>query len=117
MDTSKNRCHVVRGTPAVLEDVKTEFTIRINIGVEHFAQKFHTGGLVGVRFVERQKQLEGTILKGRVGYMVSSVMLDVHTRAKNYSVPNQKIVRTRRTGDTAWWIRRKALEIADKPTL
>ena len=52
LDGGEDGGHVVRGRPAVLEDVKANAAIGIHVGVEHLGNKADRGRLVRVFFSE-----------------------------------------------------------------
>ena len=83
LDTCEDRCDIVCRAPSVLEDIEAQFPIRINIRMEHLAQKFHSRGFVGVRFVKGQQEFECAILEWRIRCGISDCA------AKN--VPGAKI--------------------------
>lgn len=66
LDTGQDRRNIVSRAPAVLENVQAELAIRVDIRVEHFAEEFHSRGLVGIGLVKRKEQLERAVLKRRI---------------------------------------------------
>lgn len=58
--------HIVRGTPAVLKNIKAEFTGTIDIRMKHLANELDTGGFIRVLFLEIHDQAKGAILKRRI---------------------------------------------------
>lgn len=67
LDTGKNSRDVVCGTPAVLEDIETEFAGGVNIGVEHLADELDRRRLIGILLLKMHHQAEGAIFEGRIG--------------------------------------------------
>ena len=62
LDAGQYGRHIVCGTPAVLEDVKTDATISVDVGVEHLGEELDHGWLVRILFTKLQSQLECSIL-------------------------------------------------------
>lgn len=67
LNTRQNRCHIVRRTPTVLQDIETELAVGVNVRVEHLAEELYDRGFVRVGFVEGEDQAEGTVLEWGVG--------------------------------------------------
>lgn len=66
LDTSQNRRHVVRGRPPILQNVQTEVSIGIDVGVEHSRDEFDVRGFRRVGLVESEHELESSVFKWRV---------------------------------------------------
>lgn len=67
LDAGQNSSHIVGRTPSVLKNVETKFSGSVYIGVEHLADEFDAGRLVGVLFLEVHHEAKCSILKGCVG--------------------------------------------------
>lgn len=67
MNTREDSCHVICGTPTVLQNVETQLTSSVYIRVEHLADKFHTRRLVRVLLLKVHHQAECAILKRCIG--------------------------------------------------
>lgn len=67
LDRRQDGSDVVRRTPPVLEDVKTELPVGVDVGVEHLGEEADGRGLVGVRLLEGERQPERPIFKRRLG--------------------------------------------------
>ena len=48
LDRREDRGDIIRRRPAVLEDVKAELAVCVNVWMEHARKEFDGGGLVGV---------------------------------------------------------------------
>lgn len=66
LDTGQDSRHVIRRAPAVLQDVQAKLARSVDVGVEHLADKFHTGGLVRVLFLKVHHEAKRAILEGSV---------------------------------------------------
>jgi hypothetical protein len=58
---------VVRGAPAVLQDVQAQLARGVDVGVKHAAHELDARRLVRVRLLELHDEAEGAVLEGRVG--------------------------------------------------
>ena len=66
LDTGEDGGDVVGGAPPVLEDVKADAAVRVDVGMEHLGQELHHRRLVGILLAELQGQLERSILTNAV---------------------------------------------------
>jgi hypothetical protein len=65
--TRQDRRHVVGRTPPVLQNVKAELTVGVDVRVEHLAEEFDNWRFVRVRLVKGQDEAEGAVFEGGVG--------------------------------------------------
>ena len=63
LNARQYRCHIVCGAPAVLKDVKAQFTGTVNVRVEHLADELHCRRLVGILFFEIHNESKGPIFE------------------------------------------------------
>ena len=101
LNTSEDRCDIVCRAPSVLEDIEAQFPIRIDIRMEHLAQKFHSRGFVGVRFVKGQQEFECAILEWRIRCGISDRGAKKRTWPKDHRIPHQQVICAGRTGNAA----------------
>lgn len=66
LNAGQDRRHVIRRTPAVLQNIETQLARAVNVGVEHLADEFDLGRLVRVLFLEVHHKAKGTVLKRSV---------------------------------------------------
>jgi len=102
LDARQDRRNIVDRTPVVLQDVETDLSVAVNVGVEHFGDELHGGGPVRIRFGELQDQAEGPALPGRV------------IRSKNTRLPREDIVVEGCTRHAARGVMLEPFEIAKK---
>lgn len=67
LDRSQDGRDVIRRRPAVLQDVEAQFSVGVDVGVEHFRDELDDGRLVRVRLVKGQDEAEGAVFEGGVG--------------------------------------------------
>lgn len=67
LNTRQDGGNIICWAPAVLEDIKAELAGSVHIRMEHLADEFDTGRLVGILFLEVHHQAECTIFERRVG--------------------------------------------------
>ena len=67
LNAGKNSRHVVCRTPAVLENVETEFAGGVNIRVEHLADELDRRRLVGILLLKVHYEAEGAIFERCIG--------------------------------------------------
>jgi len=96
----EHRGNVVNGTPLVLENVQTNRTIGVNVGMEHFGKEFDHWCFVRVLLCELQLQLEGASFPRCV------------FRSKYHRMPEHDVVIAGRTGNALGRISLKPLEIS-----
>lgn len=68
LDGGEDGGDIVGGTPAVLEDVETEISVGVDVGMDHFGEKLDRGRVVGVRLFKGEDETEGAVFKGRIGW-------------------------------------------------
>lgn len=71
LDGCEDGGDIVRRRPTVLEDVETQLSVSVDVGVEHARQKFDGGGFIGVCFVKSKEKLERAIFERRFGCKVA----------------------------------------------
>jgi uncharacterized protein YlxP (DUF503 family) len=69
LDARKDGRNIVRWAPSVLQDIKTKFSIRVNVGMEHSGQELDSRWLIWVTLVECQRKFESAIFKRCVRYI------------------------------------------------
>lgn len=70
LDRCEDGCDVIGWRPAVLQDVKTKFSVRVDIRVEHSGEEFYGWRFVWVSFFECEKQFEGAVFEWCVGWVI-----------------------------------------------
>lgn len=67
LNTRKNSRDIVRGTPAILEDIQAEFAGGVDVGMEHLADELDRGRLVGILFFEMHHESKGSVFEWSIG--------------------------------------------------
>ena len=84
----------------VLQNVETDSSVGVDVGVKHFRDEFDHGRLVGVLLAELEGQLEGAVLEGGV------------VGPEDDGVPQHDVVLPGRAGHARGRVLLEALEVA-----
>ena len=72
MQEALNGCEyrgdIIGRRPSILQDVETQFSVRVNVRMEHARKEFDGGRFGRIALVESEDELEGAILKWCVHY-------------------------------------------------
>lgn len=85
LNTSQNSSNIIRRTPSILQDIQTQLSRAIDVGMEHLAYEFDCWWFIGVLFFELHDEAECAVFKGSVCW------------ADDYGVPVNKQERKRST--------------------
>lgn len=66
LNTRQDSRNVICRTPAVLKDIKTQFSSRIHVRVEHLTDEFDLWRLVGILFFKLHNQSKSSIFERRI---------------------------------------------------
>lgn len=92
LDGRQNGCNIVDRTPLVLQNVKADAAICIDVRMEHFCDEAHCGRLAWVVFCELKCQLEGSSFPGRI------------IGPEDDGAPKHDVVVLRRSLDPCRWV-------------
>lgn len=105
LNARQDGCDVIGWRPSVLQNIEAQFSVGVDIGVEHLAEEFDGGWLVRVGFVERENEFEGSVFERGV------------CGTEDDSVPDHEIVGARSTGDASRRISRETFEVSNETLL
>lgn len=120
LNTRQDGGYIVGGAPSVLQNVETELTGSVDIGMEHLTDEFDARRLVGVLFLKIHHKAKGSILKGCIGWSNDNgIPMDAlekrNSRLKRYlHIPCHHIIGDGRGRDTCGGIGLHALK-SQKP--
>jgi len=122
LDARQDCSDVVCGRPSVLQDVKAELAVCVHIRVEHAREELDGRRLVGVRFVEGQEELEGTIFEWGLAWKgffrhFKRLRGIMRTWPEDNCVPKHDILWKWAARDATRWVRLEPLEVTNQAFL